>query len=152
MLEIFGDLWEVDADLRAITTNGDVNRFGAAIMGRGCAREARERISGLEYHFAMLLRRHGNRVMRLTKPIEGAALASFPVKHHWNERADPALIRRSARQIVALATKFGYRRVLIPRSGCGNGSLRWIDVRPILAEVLDDRFYVITFAPGGPDG
>ena len=152
MREIFGNLWEVDADLRVITTNGDVDRFGAAVMGRGCAKEARERVTGLEFHFGELLRCHGNRVMRLTKPRKGAALASFPVKHHWHESADPALIQGSADQLLALATKFGYRRVLIPRPGCGNGSLRWRDVRPILTEVLDDRSAVITFAPKGPDG
>jgi hypothetical protein len=39
--EIFENLWEVEADLRVITTNSDVNRDGAAVMGRGCACEAR---------------------------------------------------------------------------------------------------------------
>ena len=152
MREIFGNLWEVDADLRVITTNPIVNRDGAAVMGRGCAREAKERITGLEYHFAGLLRKHGNRVMRLTRPRRGAALASFPVKHHWKEAADPRLIRRSALQLVALADKFGYGRVVIPRPGCGNGRLSWEEVRPVLAEVFDDRFTVVTFPPGGAGG
>jgi hypothetical protein len=90
--------------------------------------------------------------MRLTKPKKGAALASFPIKHHWHESADPALIRRSANQLLALATKFGYCQDVIMRPGCGNGSLRWMDVRAIFAELLDDRFSVITFAPKGPNG
>ena len=81
MKETFGNLWELPCDLRVITTNGDVNDAGAAVMGRGCAREATERISGIEYHFGKLLSRHGNRVMRLTSPArKGWALASFPVK------------------------------------------------------------------------
>ncbi len=145
MKEVRMNLWEAQADLRVITTNGDINRHGAAVMGRGCAREAAERISGLEYHFARLLRRHGNRVMRLTKPAKGAALASFPVKHHWREQADPDLIVRSAHQLVALADKFGYSRIVLARPGCGNGSLCWEDVRPLIADVLDDRFSVVTF-------
>lgn len=151
MKEVAANLWEVEADLRVITTNPDTNRDGAAVMGRGCAREARERITGIEYHFAKLLRRHGNRVMRLTRPRKGAALASFPVKHHWHERADPELIRRSAGQLVALADKFGYERVVIPRPGCGNGSLSWGEVRPLLEDVLDDRFTIVTF-PRGSSG
>lgn len=39
-----------------------------------------------------------------------------------------------------------WRYILLPRPGCGNGSLNWErDVRPVLAPVLDDRFSVITF-------
>ena len=90
--------------------------------------------------------------MRPTKPVGGRALASFFVEHHRNEGAGPALIRRSADRLVALATKFGHRRVPIPRPGCGDGSPRWAGVRPILAEVAGDRLCVIAFAPGGPDG
>ncbi len=81
--------------------------------------------------------------MRLTKPRKGAALASFPVKRHWHEAADPELIRSSARQLVALADKFGYERVVLPRPGCGNGRLSWEGIRPILAGILDDRFTVV---------
>lgn len=75
----------------------------------------------------------------------GAMIASFPVKHHWREPADLALIRRSAYQLVALADKFGYSRVVLPRTGAGNGRLVWRDVRPTLAEVLDNRFSVVSF-------
>ncbi len=145
MKEARMNLWKAEADLRVITTNPVIDRHGAALMGCGCAREAAKRITGLEYHFARLLRRHGNRVMRLTKPAKGAALASFPVKHHWHEQADPELIVCSAHQLVALADKFGYSRIVLPRPGCGAGALRWEDVRPLLADVLDDRFSVVTF-------
>lgn len=145
MKETTGNLWELDADLRVITTNPVTRNDGAAVMGRGCAREAKERITGLEYHFGKLLRQHGNRVMRLTNPKKGAALASFPVKKHWKEEAVPAIIRRSARQLVELADRFGYEKIVLPRPGAGNGKLSWEDVRPLLIDVLDERFTVVTF-------
>lgn len=148
MREIFGNLWEAECDLRVITTNPMINAKGQAVMGRGCALEAKKRIPGIEYRFAGLLGEHGNRVMRLERhggADAGADLASFPVKHHWREKADPDLIRRSALQLVALADKFGYETVLLPRPGCGNGNLSFSDVRPLLADVLDERFSVITF-------
>lgn len=144
MKEAVGDLWEMPADLRVITTNPAINAKNQAVMGRGCALEAKRRIPGLEYRFAGLLREHGNRVMRLAR-YRGADLASFPVKHHWKQEADPELIRSSARQLAALADKFGYERVVLPRPGCGNGRLLWSDVRPVLARILDDRFTVVTF-------
>lgn len=164
MREIFGNLWDALCDLRVVTTNGDVNRHKRAVMGRGCAKEAAERFPGLAYHFAKLLEKHGNRVMRLaethpdgsttlglfSKDRSGTVTCSFPVKHHWKDEADPELIARSARQLVALADAFGYGRVVLARPGCGNGRLSWEDVRPALAEVLDDRFSVITFAPNRP--
>lgn len=144
MKEAFGNLWEVPADLRVISTNGIVRRDGACVMGRGCALEAKDRFPGIDFRLGELLREHGNRVMRLGR-YNGTVIASFPVKNHWKDNADPALIRCSAEQLVALADKFGYERVAIPRPGCGNGKLSWTEVRAILADILDDRFTVITF-------
>lgn len=144
MRELYGNLWEVPCDLRVITTNGCVNGSGAAVMGRGCAREAKERFPGLEYLFARMLKKHGNRVMRLRALPDGSHLATFPVKKHWRDEAMPELIRRSADQLVALADKFGYERIALPRPGCGNGRLRWTDVKALLEPILDDRFTVVS--------
>ena len=144
MKEIAANLWEVPADLRVITTNGSIKRDGACVMGRGCAYEAKTRYPGIEHRLGDLIQTHGNRVMRLGR-YDGMIVASFPVKHHWREAADPDLIRRSARQLLALADKFGCENVVLPRPGCGNGRLSWKDIRPILAEVLDSRFTVVTF-------
>lgn len=116
-------------------------------MGRGCALEAKTRYPGVEHKLGDLIGRHGNRVMRLGR-YNGVVLASFPVKHHWREEADPELIARSARQLVALADKFGCERIALPRPGCGNGRLRWKRVRTILEDILDDRFTVVDFPRG----
>ena len=42
MREIFGNLWEAECDLRVITTNPMINAKGQAVMGRGCALEAKQ--------------------------------------------------------------------------------------------------------------
>lgn len=141
--EARGDLWRHPAQLRCITTNAQTRRDGAAVMGRGCAREATQRIPGIEFKLGELLRQYGNRPLRLTR-YNGADLATFPVKRHWKETADLAIISGSAMKLVNLANRFGYTDVVIPRPGCGNGSLEWERVAPVLGEVLDRRFTVIT--------
>jgi hypothetical protein len=88
-------------------------------MGRGCARQAKEVVPGIEYKLGGLLTEHGNRVMRLAVLPDGSHLGTFPVKHHWREAADLDLIKRSARQLVELADRFRYQQLLIPRPGCG---------------------------------
>jgi len=68
---------------------------------------------------------------------------SFPVKHKWFYKADLKLIKRSCKELVKLVDRDEYKKVVLPRVGCGNGKLEWIDVKPILKKYFDDRFYVI---------
>ena len=151
MIEVKGDLWKLSPDeypaLKLITTNGQTRKDGACVMGRGCARQARDMIPGIDYKLGELLRKYGNRVFRLGSLPDGSHLGSFPVKHSWRDYADPELIERSAYQLVELANRFDYRSILLPRPGAGNGKLDYQTcVKPLLEEVLmGDRFRVVTF-------
>ena len=139
MKEFKGDLWEYPADVRIITTNGDINRFGLAVMGRGVALQARSRYKNIDVLLGDILIQHGNHVFWLYND-----LISFPVKHHWREKADIALIERSIKELMEIANKHEEWKVIaIPRPGCGNGNLKWSDVKLILERYLDDRFIVI---------
>lgn len=147
MKETRGNLWDFDADFTVITTNGTIKRNGAVVMGRGCAREARDRFPMLDEELGHRLRMTGNHVHVLSSGI-----VSFPVKHNWWEQADVALIEQSARELQELGLDmdgaFGVSRVasfVMPRPGCGNGGLTWDVVKPIIEPILDDRFTVITF-------
>lgn len=138
------DLWGADADLRCVTTNGWVNpASGKVVMGRGCAKEIRDALPGVDSRLGSLIRKHGNRPMRFAK-VNGADVVSLPVKHHWRQDADLALIESSIRSLVLLTNKFCYTNVLIPRPGCGNGRLKWADVRKVIEPLLDDRFTVVS--------
>lgn len=63
----------------------------------------------------------------------------------WACIADKELIERSAEQLDAMADEQNWNTVILPRPGCGAGELKWEDIKPILEEVLDDRFFVITY-------
>lgn len=146
MIEVTGNLWTYPAGVRVITTNGTVKSNGECVMGRGCAAEAKARWPHLPRHLGRHIKAQGNRVFYF-RAIDGRYdLATFPVKHHWRERADLDLIAQSVEQLVEAVNSFSTARVIVlPRPGCGNGGLRWEDVRPVVA-ALDDRFHVITFA------
>ena len=144
MREATGNIWRLACDAIVIPTNGDVNRHGAAVMGRGLARQAAQRWPLLPKVLANLLREHGNHVMDVWKPRRLPTLLTFPVKHHWHESAELDLIERSAQELVALVDRLEYRQVALPRVGCGNGALDWKDVQPILERHLDDRFILVS--------
>ena len=146
-----GDLWAWPADVRIITTNGSVRRDGKAVLGRGCAREAVERHPRLPSLLGERLQAEGNHLHTFSRAdLLGAPyeLWTFPVKHHWQERADLPLIARSVAELDA-RLRFGTRYVM-PRPGCGNGQLAWRAVQPLLA-VLPDTVTVLHFAWEGRD-
>lgn len=145
MVEVTGNLWDYPADIRVITTNGTVKKNGECVMGRGCASEAKKHHPGIARALGRMLEQHGNHVFQLAQG--GGTLFSFPVKHNWFEKADCRLILRSAKELVAVLSNRGMETwsVVLPRPGCGNGQLKWEDVKPVLAPILDDRFHVITF-------
>jgi len=140
MKEAEVNLWDATSDLVVVTTNGTVKRNGACVMGRGCAREAKQKYPGVEFLLGKYLRRYGNRPFLLH-----LNLASFPVKHDWWDLADYHLIAQSACLLLDTVNRRGYNDVVLPRPGCGNGGLSWKSVRKILEPILDDRFTVVTF-------
>ncbi len=144
MKEITGNIWRVRCDAIVIPTNGDVNRHGEAVMGRGLARQAAGRYPLLPKVLAMLLREHGNHVFDAYRPRGLPIIVTFPVKDHWHHIARLDLIEQSAQELVVMADHHEYLRVALPRVGCGNGALDWKDVQPILTRHLDDRFFLVS--------
>jgi len=127
-------------DAVCITTNGTIKKNGAAVMGRGCALEAKTKFNGIDSILGNTIKQKGNQINHLLENIY-----SFPVKHNWWERADPTLIEQSAIQLKQLADENDWKLVCLPRPGCGNGGLDWRDVKQILEKAqLDARFVIVS--------
>jgi len=148
MKEVVGDLWRYHAqgEYIVITTNGAVRRDGYAVMGRGLAFMSAQRCEGFQKAVGVAITQSGNHVY----VFNSYRLITFPVKHHWKDRASIALIERSATELERLTgydfQSSTYPVVYLPRVGCGNGLLTWSQVRPILQRtLLEDRFVVVTF-------
>lgn len=145
MKEIKGDLWEFygkEGFAILITTNGFVRKDGKAVMGRGCAREAISKV-GADFPemLGKAIKDHGNVLLRpygSDDTYRECRVLTFPVKHHWREKADLKLIRKSTLALEKLAKNSPDYVFVLPRPGCGNGQLRWRDVKPLLVDLPDN--------------
>ena len=149
MREITGNLWDyVNDGIIVITTNGALNSRGECVMGRGTAAQAKKRYPDLPLRVGKMIKSHGNHVYIFQMDTDqGEMLITFPVKHHWAERADHELITRSVEELRVLANKTHANKIFLPRPGCGNGGLTWDTVEPILRDSLDARFIVVERHP-----
>lgn len=146
MIEKTGDLWELAKAESApvvITTNSSVKKNGRAVMGAGCALEAKDRFADIDLVLGQMLARDGNHVAILSLGVGSLCIVSFPTKYNWFDKSDLTLIKRSARELAGLMTDLSVPRVIMPRPGCGYGGLRWSVVKPVLEPILDDRFIVV---------
>lgn len=166
MHEAEADLWDMPADARVITVNQCVKTDGTLVMGRGCAREASVRYPGLAQELGGMIRDALVRAspLKVYRPAPGLlAYVVKPAQHvppdtyyphpGWScgHQTDSPWCRVEVLRHVLdglpvlehIVNVAGWRRVVLPRLGCGYGGLRWETVRPILAAVLDDRFTVV---------
>jgi len=138
MKVVTGDIWDYPADVICITTNGTIKKNGEAVMGRGVALQAVQRFPGVAKDLGENLQRWGN-----FPHILKSELVTFPVKHHWHERASLDLIKESAVQFAVHVKCFPELIFVLPRPGCGNGGLRWEEVEPVISSLLPDNVHVI---------
>lgn len=157
MKEIKGDIWKVDADALCITTNGFVKKNGECVMGAGIAKDAAQRYPNMPKKLGSLINKYGNivhivgtlvreSIMKIHGITAFIYIVAFPVKHHFKDRADLELIKKSCKELVDLADHLSWQKVVLIKPGCGCGKLDWEkDVKPVIAPLLDDRFEVIDF-------
>ena len=174
MKELKGNVWDVYAEYDAlcITTNGWVSpKTGKAVMGRGIAREISVRSAETPKLLAAHIKDNGNCVGGIGF-YKGVHILSYPVKpvnvvvNHdksnvvphmrdkfkvldtapgWSAVAELTIIAESAKQLVSFMDKHDIKTVLLPRPGCGAGTLSWSSVKGVLEVYLDDRVTVISF-------
>lgn len=148
MKEAVGDMFEEYLDpgvVYVVTTNGYVRNDGAAVMGRGTALRAAQLQPALPRILGDLLLSYGNRPYVLP-----GGFVTLPVKHHWQEHADPDLIRDSLTMFCNLYAVYGWqfngRQVYVPWPGIGNGGLARAVVEPIVDAWLGDYDNIVMWS------
>lgn len=146
MKEVFGNIWDFHRPKQlntflVFTTNGSVRKDGHAVMGRGIAREVAVKFPHVQAELGKHLKEFGNKIFIFWNE----KLISFPVKHKWDQKADPELIEKSCQRLLEMVNSLNFENVTVymVRTGCGNGGLEWKDVKPVLEKYLDDRFVVV---------
>lgn len=176
MVEVKGDLftWQppdgprkAGPILRVITTNGTVKANGEAVMGRGCAAEAKRRWPSLPKNLGIQLSNWGLKPYVLTTDGKDPTITQvmcFPVKYEWMQAASLTLIKQGMIELTTQLHEYGklsryYNGViLMPRPGCGNGRLTWDKVKPVLLEGIEEGYkkmavdYGINLYGQGRDG
>ena len=142
-----------------IATNGIIGAAGLAVMESGTAGEAAKRWPNIRFVLGKQMLRAGNVPMligfldaegKYTEPNYQdfkkknykCLVWSFPTKNDFRKPSEIDLIKCSAETIVQRADKLKLKNIYIPRPGCANDDLDWNDVKPILENVLDDRFTI----------
>lgn len=158
-------LYNISKPVVVITTNGMTKRDGNAVMGRGIAAYAKANLSCADVNllrevtgftnvdkstaFDTVLGRRlklsGNQAYymglwhdRVTNTT--LHVITMPTKNDWRDDSSISLIRKSATEMMALADTYALDGVFLPAPGCSNGRLKWQNVQPVIAGILDDRF------------
>ncbi|MGB4870063.1 MAG: hypothetical protein WBP47_08435 [Candidatus Promineifilaceae bacterium] len=139
-----GDMWTAyeTAGLFLITTNSTLTTDGRLVMGRGIARQARDRFPGLDAALGAQIRTvcgsGGFYGLLISRRWPAAKLAAFQVKYHWRGPADFSLITRSAIALTWWARYHADCPICLNFPGIGNGGLARTAVLPLLAELPDN--------------
>ena len=144
-----GDMWSVyqEADLFLITTNATLKQNGALVMGRGIARQARDRFPGLDLalggHIQSVCDGSANALksglsaygLLVSPRWPVAKLGAFQVKTHYRQTADLDLIAHSAESLAVWCEAHPQAAVHLNYPGIGNGRLNQVDVWPLIAQL-----------------
>lgn len=142
-----GNMWTAydEADYFLITTNSFLKGNGALVMGRGIAREARDRFPGLDHAFGSAI---GSRCGHLGyyHLLFGSfwkqpKLGAFQVKSHYQNEASMALIQETVYRLRTAAYLEPAKSFHLNFPGIGNGNLLRAVVLPTL-DILPDNVFI----------
>ena len=138
MIIIKQNIWNVDADYRIITTNGDIKKDGSAVMGKGLALQAAQKYPDLPLRLGIQLKNDNKCYI-----FPDMHIITFPTKYHWRENSNYKLIMEG----IDFLKRFSYNSGLtfvMPIPGTGNGNLHKGIVLSLL-EILPDNVLVCNY-------
>lgn len=149
-----GNLLDAPADALVNTVNTE------GVMGKGIALQFKRAFPKVNAEYeracdAGLVRLGSMHVVDLGGLAGGPRwVINFPTKGHWRAKSRIGDIRSGLEDLVRTIRQLNIRSIAIPPLGCGNGGLRWTEVRPMIESALSElpEVQVLLFTPAGaPD-
>lgn len=162
--DLFETILDEDTDAICITTNGQYNRYGHAIMGGGCAKVAADKYPDLPKNLGKCLKVFGSNIPYVIGAVDAEAnylkpdhqmikdkqfkclIFSFPTINKLSDGGNLQLVKQSATIMKDHADHYKLQKIVVPRMGVGIGGLSWSDVKKEIQDILDDRFLIVSFA------
>jgi hypothetical protein len=142
---IYGNLWDSDCDIKAVTTNSFVRHDGALVMGRGAALQAARKFPELPFVAGQkLLWKGGHLSCYGWIYLPELNIGLFQVKRHWKDDAELRLIKYATQHLCEFLQRHSSVTVAMNFPGVGNGQLNLDLVKPIV-DLLPDRVHLYLF-------
>ncbi len=135
-------LWQDPGNpgMLVVTTNNFVTRSGNLVMGTGAAKEAADRIPGIEKECGNAVLENGSRYgfleVRPPRPEEGErgkrGFGIFQTKNDPQKPSDLSLIKNSVEKLNEYARSHPDVQIRMNYPGIGYGRLKRKDVEPLL--------------------
>ncbi|MCB1055350.1 MAG: macro domain-containing protein [Acidobacteria bacterium] len=128
----------LEADVEALVNT--VNTVG--VMGKGIALMFKEAFPDNFRQYAAACKGHEVEVGRMFV-TRGPGLAgprwiiNFPTKKHWRSPTRLEWIASGLQDLRRLVIEERIRSIALPPLGCGNGGLRWLEVRPLIEQAFE---------------
>lgn len=133
---VSGNLLEADAEdlVNAVNTVG--------VMGKGIALQFRLAFPRNYELYQAACRNGGVMPGRMFVVPSGRRgnpkfIVNFPTKRHWKNPSLMQDIEAGLCDLIEVIRREEIRSIAIPPLGCGNGGLRWSDVRPRITSALN---------------
>ncbi len=128
----------VSGDLFASKAQALVNTVNCVgVMGKGVALAFRERYPDMFEDYRLKCEQGEIRpgILTLYKDARPWVI-NFPTKRHWRQRSRLKDIEAGLVTLVKQYGSWGVESLAMPALGCGNGGLRWVEVRPLIERYL----------------
>lgn len=130
---IEGDIFESPAQVIVNT----VNTVG--VMGKGLALSFKNRYPDMFDRYKTVCEKGLLTTGKLMLFYEADYwILLFPTKEHWRNPSKLEYIESGLQKFVHTYAQKGISSIAFPRLGCGNGELKWEEVRPIMEKYLKD--------------
>jgi len=129
-----GDLFHSSAEALVNTVNTQ------GLMGKGLAYEFKKRFPENHKRYEEACKNGEVQIGKVlvveTGQLQPQFIINFPTKKHWRHKSKLEYIREGLEDLVRVVKERGIHSIAIPPLGCGQGGLRWEEVKSLIEQAF----------------